>query len=146
MEILQKVEGKTPETMQLRARSIESMGILIASIADQNQFVDSVKQVTETLFTLLVNTQFTEDDPQQLALKDTLAKIAYYLKVDFQVIAPKYLDILIKDASTEIKVNFNENVLPTADDQNKNSFDFKIRGMESNGRISLNTSELEQKV
>jgi hypothetical protein len=102
--------------MQLRARSIESMGILIASIADQNQFVDSVKQVTETLFTLLVNTQFTEDDPQQLALKDTLAKVAYYLKDDFQVIAPKYLDILIKDASAEIKVNYNDNVLPTADD------------------------------
>jgi len=33
-EILANVEGSTPEQMRLRARTIESMGILIAAISD----------------------------------------------------------------------------------------------------------------
>jgi len=68
------------------------------------------------------------------------------LKEDFNAVAPKFLEILLKDASVEVKVNFEDGALPLGTGQEKNTFDFKIRGMENPGRISLNTSELEQKI
>ena len=77
-EILEKVEGSTPEQMQLRARTIESMGVLIVSITEKREFLGTVQDVTAALFALL-DKEFAEDDPQELAVKDTLAKVAFYL-------------------------------------------------------------------
>ena len=36
--------------------------------------------------------------------------------------------------------------MPPTSGPARNTFDFKLRGMENAGRLSLNTSELEQKV
>jgi len=77
------------------------MGFIIASVAEKPEFSATVKQVTEILFGYLQK-EFSQDDPQVLAIKDTLAKTAYYLKEDFHAVAPKFLEILIKDANTKI--------------------------------------------
>ena len=89
--------------MRLRARTIESMGIMITSVAEDRSFLPVVQRVTEKLFAG-VNQEFSQDDPQQLAIKNTLAQTAFYLKEDFHVIAPRFLAILVKDASVEIKL------------------------------------------
>ena len=91
----------------MRARTIESIGILIASVSDEKEFTQSVKEVTEKLFALL-DTQFDQDDPQELAIKDTLAKISFFQKDDFNYVAPKFLEILIKDALLEVKITHKE--------------------------------------
>ncbi len=86
---------------------------MIASVSENREFLGTVQKVTETLFAL-VNQKFAEDDPQELAVKDTLAKVAFYLKEDFNVVAPKFLEILLKDASVEVKVNYEDGVLPVS--------------------------------
>ena len=102
-KIIDNVESKTPSQMRLRARTIESMGIMITSVAEDRSFLPVVQRVTEKLFAG-VSQEFSQDDPQQLAIKNTLAQTAYYLKEDFHVIAPQFLSILVKDASVEIKL------------------------------------------
>lgn len=52
-EILQNVDSKTPEKMQLRARTIETIGYMITAIEGDEQFRQTVQQVTETLFGIL---------------------------------------------------------------------------------------------
>jgi hypothetical protein len=81
-----------------------------------------------------------------LAVKNTLAQTAYYLKEDFHVIAPKFIAILVKDASVEIKLTEEYGELPSMAGQDQKSFNFKIRGMENGLRVSVNTSELENKI
>lgn len=107
IKILQKVEGTTTQQKNLRARTFESIGTLIAAVSEEKEFSDSVKEVTEKLFAYLDN-KFDEDDPQELAIKDTIAKISFYLKEDFAYVAPKFLEILIKDATLEVKITHKE--------------------------------------
>jgi hypothetical protein len=56
------------------------------------------------------------------------------------------LAILVKDASVEIKLTQEYSDLPSAAKNDQKSFNFKVRGMETGMRISMNTSELENKI
>jgi hypothetical protein len=38
-KIIDNVESKTPDQMRLRARTIESMGVMIASVAENKSFL-----------------------------------------------------------------------------------------------------------
>ena len=97
------------------------------------------------MFTL-VQKQFADEDPQELAVKGALAKAAFYLKGEFQIVAPVFLAILLKDASIEVKVIAGDGALPAAQEKGRAVFDLKVRGMEDAARFSLNTGELEQKL
>jgi hypothetical protein len=77
-KIIDNVESKTPSQMRLRARTIESMGIMITAVSEDRSFLPTVQRVTEKLFAGF-NQEFSQDDPQQLAFKYTLAQTANYL-------------------------------------------------------------------
>ena len=147
IEILSNVESQTIQQKNLRARTIESIGILIASVAEQKEFTDSVKEVTDKLFALL-DQQFDQDDPQELAIKETIAKISFFLQDDFHHVAPKFLGILIKDASLEVKITHQEarEGEVAAQNENETSMSFKVFGMENTQKILCNVSELETKI
>ena len=49
-DILQNVEGSTMQQMNLRARTIESIGFMVAAVTDNEEFLPVVQQVTEKLF------------------------------------------------------------------------------------------------
>jgi hypothetical protein len=68
------------------------------------------------------------------------------LKDQFQVIAPKFLEILINDANLEIDIKAENADLPSSEADNTKSFELKMRGMENKQRVSLNTSALENKI
>lgn len=112
IEILDNVEGKTMSQMNLRARTFESIGFMISAVADNKEFLQTVQQVTEKLFGLLQQ-QFAQDDPQEVAVKEALSKIAFYLKEDFHVVAPKLLEILSVDANLDIDIKSENADLPS---------------------------------
>lgn len=103
VEILNNVEGKTVSQMNLRARTIECMGYMISAVSEMPEFMPIVQQVTEKLFSILT-AGFAHDDPQEVAVKEALSKVAYYLKEDFNVVAPKFLEILVADAKQDIDI------------------------------------------
>ena len=70
--------------MTLRARTIEAIGFMIEAVTDEKAaFVANVTEITDNLVTMLVSGSLGSDDPQQAAIKDTLAKVAGFLKEDF---------------------------------------------------------------
>ena len=59
------------------------MGFMIESVSEEKAtFNDNVLKITSQLVTLL-NSGLTNDDPQALSIKETLAKISTFLKEDF---------------------------------------------------------------
>jgi len=68
--------------MNLRARTIESIGFMVSAVSENRDFLPAVKSITEKLFVLL-NQEFAHDDPQEVAVKEALSKVAFYLKEDF---------------------------------------------------------------
>ena len=80
--------------------------------------------VTQKLFELM-QTQFAHDDPQEVAVKEALTKVAFYLKGDFNVVAPKFLEILIIDANLDIDIKQENADLPTLQANTSSSFELK---------------------
>lgn len=63
------------------------------------------------------------------------------------MVAPKFLEILIKDASVNVDIKSENADLPTSNQDTKcKSFEFKLKGMENSTRISVNTSALGNKI
>lgn len=77
MEILQTVQDK-----KFRAKAIDTIGAIIIAVADckdKTPFAASVKQITETLAQAL-HAGFSDDDPQDEAVKATLTECAGFLQ------------------------------------------------------------------
>lgn len=145
IEILENVESKTIQQMNLRARTFESIGFMIAAVSDNEEVLDTVKAVTTKLFGALQQ-QFAHDDPQEVAVKEALTKVAFYLKGDFNVVAPKFLEILIVDANLDIDIKQENADLPSTQANTSQAFEFKLKGMEDKTRVTLNTSALGNKI
>lgn len=145
IQILDNVEGKTIQQMNLRARTFESIGYMIAAVSENQEVAETVKMVTEKLFTVM-QTQFAHDDPQEVAVKEALTKVAFYLKGDFHFVAPKFLEILINDANLDIDIKQENADLPSTQASTSSSFEFKLKGMEDKTRVTLNTSALGNKI
>ena len=82
MQILDNIGTANIQQMTLRARTIETMGHMIAAVAEEKEaFKDSVHQIARSLVEVL--STVTSDDPQGLAIKEAMSRIAYFLKEDF---------------------------------------------------------------
>ena len=82
-----------------------------------------------------------------MAIKECLAKTAFYLKHEFNMVAPKLLEILVVDANADIDIKSEDANMPSMKSEGPyKSVDIKVRGMENAKRVTLNTSALENKV
>lgn len=129
--------------MTLRARTIEAMGFMIEAVAESKEFNENVQKITAFLITVL-NSGLTNDDPQILAIKETLSKISYYLKEDFHVFMGSLMPSLINDTNLDIDIKMESADMASKD--GNAGLTFKMKGFEGNQRISMNTSALESKV
>ena len=68
------------------------------------------------------------------------------MKDEFEFIAPKFLEVLLKDANLKINIVAGDAVLPSGEQKGSLALDFKVRGMEDAARFTVNTAELEQKL
>ena len=83
----------------------------------------------------------TSDDPQGLAIKEAMSRIAYFLKEDFHAYFTQVLPSLLLDSQQKIDIK-----MTSADEAGGEGFTLKLKGFEGEQRISMNTSALESKV
>lgn len=120
------------------------MGFMVEAVSEQKTtFMENVVQITTSLVTLL-NSGLTNDDPQTLAIKEALIKIAYFLKEDFHQFMPNLLTVIINDTKLDIDIKMESAIMPSNSDNT--GFTFKMKGFEGDQRISMNTSALESKI
>lgn len=51
-----------------------------------------------------MNSGLTNDDPQVMAIKETMAKISYFLKEDFHPFMPNLMTLLVNDTKLDIDI------------------------------------------
>jgi hypothetical protein len=133
---------------KLRAKAIETIGSIIASVADSEQketFAQGVTEITTELAKVLQN-KLDDDDPQDLAIKDTLTQCAGFLGPQFAQFMPMLLDTLVHDANLNIDFKMEQADLPSTDSKNL-SFNVKVTAIKGMGeqRISMNTEAIQKK-
>jgi len=75
INILTTVNGSTMDAKKLRARAITTIGSIITSVTDNEDkepFKANVLEITQHLSTTIQG-RLSDDDPQDEAIKDTLA-------------------------------------------------------------------------
>ena len=143
LRILDNVGAVTMQQKTLRARTIEAMGFMIEAVSEEKAaFNDNVLQITGVLVNMLVQ-GLQSDDPQVSAIKETLCKIAFFLKEDFHTFMPLLLPSVLADTKLDIDIKMESAELPSA---GAAGLTFKMKGLEGNQRITMNTSALESKL
>ena len=133
--------------MQLRARTIETIGYMIEAVAEEKAaFKSSVDQIASSLIALLGQVAHSTDDPQVLAIKETLSKISLFLKEDFHPYMQAILPTLISDTKLEIDIKLTSADDIEGQDSKSAGVTLKLKGFEGDQKISMNTSALEAKV
>lgn len=105
----------------------------------------NVNEIATYLINLL-KSGLSNDDPQSLAIKETMAKIASFLKEDFNKFMPDILTSLITDSKLDIDIKLENAALPNNKDEGVNSYTLKVKGFEGDQRLSMNTNALESKI
>ncbi len=119
------------QQMTLRARTIETMGYMIEAVAEEKSaFAENVHQISTALVGLLTSGQLGNDDPQVIAIKETLSKIAYFLKEDFHQYFAKIFPGLIENTKQQIDIKLTSADDPSAEDDNQTGVTLKLKGFE----------------
>ena len=101
--------------MNLRARTIETMGYMIEAVAEEKAtFQSNVLEITNYLVNLLTSGQLSSEDPQIQAIKETLSKIGFFLKEDFHPFIAKIFPQLLEDAKLTVDIKMTAADDPTA--------------------------------
>jgi hypothetical protein len=148
IEILKSVDQSNMNNKKLRAKAIETVGSIIASVSQsehKESFAQGVTEITTELAKTL-QSKLDDDDPQDLAIKDTLTQCAGFLGPQFAQFMPMLLTTLVNDANLNIDFKMEAADLPSVDNKNL-SFNVKVNAIKGMGeqRISMNTEAIQKK-
>ena len=133
----------TPQQKNIRAKIVNTMGFMIEAVCDnREEFLMDVIGICKDMATVL-NMGLEDDDPQAPAIKEALIKSATLLKQEFHQFMPNLLKSLIADAEADIDIKLSESELQASKNP---GFTFKLKGMENEAKITMNTSALENKI
>lgn len=121
------------QQMTLKARTIETLGYMIEAVAEEKAtFVGSIHEISNFIIALL-KSGLSNEDPQITAIKETLCKIAFTLKEDFNVYMPAILPSLLEDTKQQIDIKLTSADDPSAlgdDDEKNTGVTLKLKGFE----------------
>ena len=106
---------------------------MIEAVAEEKAtFISSINDISNFIIALL-KSGLSNEDPQITAIKETLCKIAFTLKEDFNVYMPSILPNLIEDSKQQIDIKLTSADDPSAqggDDENSTGVTLKLKGFE----------------
>lgn len=119
------------------------MGAMVDSVVDEKEtFKTSVLEVNKHLISLLQG-GLTDDDPQDIAIKDTLTRTAGFLKEDFAQFMPMLMTTLVTDAQLSLDIKMESADLPKTTENT--GVTVKVRGM-GEQRLTMNTDATSKKI
>lgn len=147
LEILQKVEASSDDNKRLRARAIETTGVIVGAVTECEESAalkESVQQITQFLANA-VNQGFSDADPQDLASKEALINCAGFLGTEFAVYMPVLMDTIVRDSQLSLDFKMQSADQPVTD--TNAGFNVKVNLIKGMGeqRVSMNTENLVRK-
>ena len=144
VNLLTSTPADSMEAKKLRAKAITTIGSIITSISDSEDkepFKANVLEITQHLATTIQG-RLSDDDPQDEAIKDTLAQCAGFLGTDFTQFMPMLLDQLVADAQLDVDFKMESADMPSTTDNLE--MKVKIKGL-GEQKVSMNTDALIRK-
>lgn len=152
-QILSSTPSETKAQKDLRANCIQTIGNILDSVKDQPEIcVADANEISQSLISLLNSNTLDEADPQILAIQNMVSQLAACLKADFKPFLPPLMESLFRDARRDLDFKIVDAVeadLEEQEDGEKNDLQkivMKIKGMEGQKTIQMNTTALENKL
>jgi len=136
---------ETTEQQELRAHCIQTLGFILESVGSDAE--SECLEIGNSLMQLLG--VIKEEDGQFLAALTALGQISSVLKEKFLPFLPTLIPKLIADAEKDIDLKMGQAVPETEKTditQSQASLVFKVKGVEGENKIQLNTTALENKI
>ena len=151
---LQKLLIDTPyETNQqrmLRGNIIQTIGFLFDAVkaSDQNEesFKEDAKKVMEIFSGILSSEEIKVNDSIVTAITGAITQLAALMKEDFAPFMPDLMTKLFEDSQVEVDFKLEDAELPNTNDEDLTTVTFKLKGLEGQKKLSLNTNALETKI
>lgn len=149
--ILSTVKWETQQDQELRASCIEVIGFILTSVKNKPEICkqDAI-EISQNIIETLVNGNLSDSDPQITAITNTISQICVCLKDDFKQFLPVIVPALLKDAQRDIdfKVKTADDLDIEEDEDQKGiqKLNLKVKGLEGNQQVSMNTNALEVKI
>ena len=132
------------EAKKLRAKAITTIGSIVTSVSDNEDKTPFKANVEEIAHHLAETMQrgLSDDDPQDEAIKDTLAQCAGFLGSEFGQFMPMLLNQLIADARLSVDFKMEASDVPSTSENLQ--MRVKIKGL-GEQKVSMNTDALVRK-
>lgn len=142
--ILENIGTASMQEKKLRAKAIDTIGSIIIAVSDSDDkepFMPGVKLVTEVLARMM-QAGFSDDDPQDEAIKNTLTQSAAFLRQDFNPFMDFLIQNLMKDMKLEVDFKMENADMPST--SANAGFNVKVKGL-GEQRVSVKTENLVKK-
>lgn len=149
-QIIKNTPSETTQQKDLRCNTIQTIGFLLDAVKNSEegieQFKEDAKEIVGIFSEQMVNTKV--DEQEITAITNTLTQVASVLQQDFAPYMPVIMEKLLNDTQVDVdfKVEDAEIVGNTQSDDNMTSVTFKMKGVEGQKKLSLNTNALETKI
>lgn len=150
-KIILETPNETTHQRDLRSNTIQTIGFLLDAIKGDKEniagFREDAREIVGIFSKLLNSGSLTDDDPQVTAITNALTQAAAVLKEDFAPYMPEIMDRLLAGTKVEVDFKLEDAELPHAgDDENLTTVTFKMKGLDGQKKLSLNTNALETKI
>jgi len=151
-QIIINTPNETTLQKDLRSNTIQTIGFMMDAIKNTKENIDGFKQdgkeIVEIFSKILTSGKVTYDDPQVTAITNALCQVAAVLQEDFAPYLPPIMEKLIEGAKMNVDFKLEDAELPNNNEKEENltSITFKMKGLEGEKMLSLNTTALETKI
>lgn len=150
-QIILNTPNETTLQKDLRSNTIQTIGFMMDAIKNNkeniHEFKEDGKEIVEIFSKLLTSGLIKDDDPQVTAITNALTQVAAVLQEDFAPFLPTIMEKLLEGTRAEVDFKLTDAELPTGElDENLTSVTFKMKGLDGQKKLSLNTTALETKI
>ena len=131
----------------MRSNTIQTIGFLLDAVKESEEelFKNDAKEIIQ-IFNNIMNSAKV-DDQEVTAITSALTQVAAVLKEDFAPFMPGIMERLLKDAQCNVDFKVEDAEIPNlGHDESLTSVTFKMKGLDGQKKLSLNTSALENKI
>ena len=148
-KLFYELNAQTPEQKTLKSNTIETMGFLCSSIAEEREkYINDLNEISNAFLEYMKNIK--EEDPQLSTILNSFTHLSLAMKDKFEPVLVKLLPVLTNYINADIGFKAEDAALDEyipADKEEKTKLDSVVFDIGANKtKVSLNTFALQNKI